>query len=96
MSQIDAGAGSAGLARDAIGLREVLFQSITHMAPAAAVAFSIIVGAGFAGGALALSVLFALIACRSPSPLESWHATCPRPAVCTRTWRGASIQRQGF
>ena len=65
MSQIDAGAGSAGLARDAIGLREVLFQSITHMAPAAAVAFSIIVGAGFAGGALALSVLFALIACMS-------------------------------
>ncbi len=29
------------LARGAIGLREVLFQSITHMAPAAAVAFSI-------------------------------------------------------
>jgi len=45
---------SEGLARDAIGLREVLFQSITHMAPAAAVAFSIIVGAGFAGGALPL------------------------------------------
>jgi hypothetical protein len=28
----------AGLRRDAIGLREVRFQSITHMAPAAAVA----------------------------------------------------------
>ena len=54
-----------GLARDAIGLREVLFQSITHMAPAAAVAFSIIVGAGFAGGALPLAVVFALIACLS-------------------------------
>jgi hypothetical protein len=40
---------SPELARDAIGLREVLFQSITHMAPAAAVAFSIIVGTGFAG-----------------------------------------------
>ena len=39
---------SQGLAREAIGLREVLFQSITHMAPAAAVAFSIIVGANFA------------------------------------------------
>jgi amino acid transporter len=52
-----------GLAREAIGLREVLFQSITHMAPAVAVAFSIIVGANFAGGALPLSVLVALVAC---------------------------------
>jgi amino acid transporter len=52
-----------GLAREAIGLREVLFQSITHMAPAAAVAFSIIVGANFAAGALPLSVLFALAGC---------------------------------
>jgi amino acid transporter len=54
---------SPGLAREAIGLREVLFQSITHMAPAAAVAFSIIVGAQFAGGALPLAVVLALIAC---------------------------------
>jgi amino acid transporter len=54
---------SPGLAREAIGLREVLFQSITHMAPAAAVAFSIIVGANFAAGALPLSVLFALVGC---------------------------------
>jgi amino acid transporter len=54
---------SPSLAREAIGLREVLFQSITHMAPAAAVAFSIIVGANYAGGALPLSVLFALVAC---------------------------------
>jgi amino acid transporter len=54
---------SAGLAREAIGLREVLFQSITHMAPAAAVAFSIIAGAGFAGGALPLAVILALIGC---------------------------------
>jgi len=51
------------LARGAIGLREVLFQSITHMAPAVAVAFSIIVGANFAGGALPLSVVIALVAC---------------------------------
>lgn len=51
------------LAREAIGLREVLFQSITHMAPAVAVAFSIIVGANFAGGALPLSVVIALVAC---------------------------------
>ncbi len=53
----------SGLAREAIGLREVLFQSITHMAPAVAVAFSIIVGANFAGGALPLSVVIALVAC---------------------------------
>jgi amino acid transporter len=51
------------LASNAVGLREVLFQSITHMAPGAAVAFSIIVGAGFAGGALPLSVLLALVGC---------------------------------
>lgn len=54
---------SQQLAHGAIGLREVLFQSITHMAPAAAVAFSIIVGAPFAAGALPLSVLLALVAC---------------------------------
>jgi amino acid transporter len=41
----------------------VLFQSITHMAPAAAVAFSILVSVGFAGQALPLSVLLAAIAC---------------------------------
>jgi amino acid transporter len=54
---------SGQLAREAIGLREVLFQSITHMAPAAAVAFSIIVGAPFGAGALPLAVVLALIAC---------------------------------
>jgi amino acid transporter len=58
-----AGTASTTLAREAIGLREVLFQSITHMAPAVAVAFSIIVGANFAGGALSLSVVIALVAC---------------------------------
>src|SRR5436190_17683476 len=51
------------LERDAVGLAPTLFQSITHMAPAAAVAFSIIVGAPYAGGSLPLSVLLALIAC---------------------------------
>ncbi|WP_129310820.1 APC family permease [Streptomyces sp. L2] len=48
---------------DAIGLREVLFQSVTAMAPAAAVAASIPSGAAFAGGSLPLSVLIALVAC---------------------------------
>lgn len=51
-----------GLARGAIGLREVLFQSVTHMAPAAAVAFSIPAGASYAAGALPLATLLALIA----------------------------------
>jgi amino acid transporter len=54
---------SPGLRRDAIGLREVLFQSITDMAPGAAIAASIPAGALYAGGALPLSVLLALIAC---------------------------------
>jgi amino acid transporter len=56
-------AASTQLAREAIGLREVLFQSITHMAPAAAVAFSIIVGAPFGAGALPLAVVLAMVAC---------------------------------
>ncbi|MET8615540.1 APC family permease [Streptomyces misionensis] len=54
---------SGTLRQDAIGLREVLFQSITAMAPAAAVAASIPAGAAFAGGSLPLAVLIALAAC---------------------------------
>jgi amino acid transporter len=52
-----------GLRRDAIGLREVLFQSITDMAPGAAIAASIPAGIAYAGGSLPLAVLFALVAC---------------------------------
>src|SRR5436305_15046437 len=52
-----------GLRRGAIGLREVLFQSVTDMAPGAAIAASIPAVAAFAGGSLPLSVVFALIAC---------------------------------
>jgi amino acid transporter len=51
------------LREHSIGLAEVLFQSITHMAPAAAVAFSILVSVQFAGQALPLAVLLAAIAC---------------------------------
>jgi len=51
------------LQRDAVGLAPVLFQSITHMAPAAAVAFSIIFAVTYAGGATPLAVLLALVAC---------------------------------
>jgi amino acid transporter len=53
----------AGLRRNAIGLREVLFQSITDMAPGAAIAASIPAGAALAGGSLPLSVIVALVAC---------------------------------
>jgi amino acid transporter len=49
------------LAKNAIGLTDVLFQSITSMAPAAAIAASIPLGAAFAGGALPLSVLIAFV-----------------------------------
>src|SRR3979411_1389338 len=51
------------LERNAVGLAPALFQSITHMAPAAAVAFSIIVGVPYAGGSIPLAVLVALISC---------------------------------
>src|SRR5919198_5505760 len=51
------------LREGSIGLPQVLFQSITHMAPGAAIAFSILFSVQFAGPALALSVLLALIAC---------------------------------
>src|SRR3954452_22641335 len=46
-----------------IGLPQVLFQSITHMAPAAAVAYSIYISVPDARQALPLSVGLALIAC---------------------------------
>src|SRR5262245_40567757 len=51
------------LERGAIGLTEVLFQSITFMAPAVAAALSVGFATTFAGGITPLAVLFALIAC---------------------------------
>jgi hypothetical protein len=53
---------SEGLERNAIGLTEVLFQSITFMAPAVAVALSIGFATTFALGITPLAVLLALIA----------------------------------
>jgi amino acid transporter len=44
-------------------LPQTLFQSITHMAPGAAIAFSILVSVQFSGPALPLAVLVALVAC---------------------------------
>ena len=55
-------AGPTTLRAGAIGLREVLFQSITDMAPGAAIAASIPAGASEAGGGLPLAVLIALVA----------------------------------
>jgi amino acid transporter len=67
MSQVSTATVGAGeqaeLRRGAVGLREVLFQSITAMAPGAAIAASIPAGAAYAGGSLPLAVIFALIAC---------------------------------
>jgi amino acid transporter len=51
------------LERGAIGLTEVLFQSITHMAPAVATALSIGLATLFAGGITPLAVVFALVSC---------------------------------
>ena len=52
-----------GLKRNAIGLPEVLFQSITHMAPAVATALSIGAATGFALRLTPLAVVFAMVAC---------------------------------
>lgn len=67
MAQASAAGATAGdrpgLRTGAIGLREVLFQSITAMAPGAAIAASIPAGAAYAGGSLPLAVVLALVAC---------------------------------
>lgn len=55
--------GGVTLERNAVGLTEVLFQSITHMAPAVATALSIGFATTLAGGITPLAVVFALIAC---------------------------------
>ena len=62
VSERPMGESAPSLERDAIGLPEVLFQSITHMAPAVATALSIGAATSFAGGITPLAVLFAMIA----------------------------------
>jgi len=62
-TSMGAGQESQGLQRNAIGLTEVLFQSITHMAPAVAVALSIGAATGFAGKLTPLAVVLAMVAC---------------------------------
>lgn len=50
------------LRADAIGLPHVLFQSVTHMAPAVSLAFVFLVAIQFSGPALPLALLIALLA----------------------------------
>src|SRR3954469_9302187 len=57
------GRGFDHLREHSIGLPQVLFQSITHMAPGAAVAYSIYISVPEARQALPLSVALALVAC---------------------------------
>jgi amino acid transporter len=62
MSSSASNPGGQTLERGAIGLTEVLFQSITHMAPAVATALSLGAATSFAGGNTPLAVVLALIA----------------------------------
>jgi amino acid transporter len=62
MSSSASNPGGQTLERGAIGLTEVLFQSITHMAPAVATALSLGAATLFAGGNTPLAVLLALVA----------------------------------
>lgn len=51
------------LEADSVGLTQVLFQSICHMSPATAVILALGLGFSFAGPALPLSLLLALVTC---------------------------------
>jgi amino acid transporter len=53
----------AHLDRDALGLRDVVFQGISHIAPALSVMFTLPVIAGHAGAAMPLSLALAVIVC---------------------------------
>jgi amino acid transporter len=61
--QVSVSTAVASLRKDAISLPEVLFQSITAMAPAAAVATALSPAIPAAGASLPLAVFLALIAC---------------------------------
>jgi amino acid transporter len=55
--------GGSHLRSSSIGLWDVVFQSITYMAPGVGLVFSIGIGIGFAGVTLPLSVVIGLIGC---------------------------------
>ena len=74
------------LREHSIGLPQVLFQSITHMAPAAAVAYSIYISVPDAQQALPLSVGLALIACLcGATAIGQLAKLFPAAGGCTRT-----------
>src|SRR5438067_13831605 len=81
------------LREESIGLPQVLFQSITHMAPGAAISFSILISIQFAGPALPLSVLLALIGCTFvavPIGQLAWEmpsSGCLNTFVALQLWR---------
>lgn len=60
---VDVGDGEQALAKGAISLSGVLFVSIATMAPGAGLAYSIMTGSEFSGGALPLAVVGATIGC---------------------------------
>jgi amino acid transporter len=62
MSQLDS-AQKTGLEANALGFRQVIFQSIGHMSPAVGVILALGAGVSFAGPDLPLSLILALVAC---------------------------------
>ena len=94
---------SRGLERNAIGLTEVLFQSITHMAPAVATALSLGAATLFAGGNTPLAVVLALIAAlftaysigelarHLPSAGGMYTYVAPRPRLVRRLADGLGV-----
>ena len=62
------------LREHSIGLPQVLFQSITHMAPGAAVAYSIYISVPFSQQALALWMLFSNTGKLNVQPFEPHNA----------------------
>src|SRR3954462_241329 len=52
---------STALRRNELGFAEVLFQALASAAPGLSVTLAVVVGANFAGGALSLALVFALI-----------------------------------
>src|SRR5581483_1805844 len=81
------------LREHSIGLPQVLFQSITHMAPAAAVAYSIYISVPDARQALPLSVALALIACLCAATAIGQLAKLFPSAGGMYTYAGRSLGR---
>ena len=89
-------AGGSPLQRNAIGLREVFFQAVTHTGPAISAAFAIALGAAYFGGSLPLAVVLAMVGilmCAVSFGELSRHI--PSAAACTPTSRGRCIRGSG-